>query len=126
MKKGFFILFLLIIGGVAIITCPTREAHKESLLAVFKSILNDELDKDHNEKNVFNNFLISVIGNGVIELAIDQRLEVDNYIFFNIGRIGSDSQNARNISLGIFNHVFTFSKEEVKKNLESSLNEDKR
>ena len=66
---------------------------------------------------------MSTLSNGVVELTIDQNLETDNYFFFNEGRIGSDPKTVKKLSLGIFNHVFTISKEDLKREIESSLDE---
>ena len=59
----------------------------------------------------------SMLGTGLAGLVIDNMLKVDNYFVCSIGRITYEDET-NIVSVGILNHVFTASAEDVKANVE--------
>ena len=46
-------------------------------------------------------------------MIVKNNMEVDNYFLFSVGKAGDNV-----VSVGVMNHVFTISKEELQKKLE--------
>lgn len=114
MKKFFKILLVvLIIGGVAVISCPDTDDHKEAIINVINEAVQDELGV--NQENDTLGILkgLANIGAGIY---LDNKFSVQNYFLFSVGRILHGADNDV-VSLGIFGHVFTFDKEDVKEML---------
>mgnify|MGYP003501602714 CR=1 FL=1 len=61
--------------------------------------------------------VVSSMALGLGKMIIKNNMDVDNYFLFSVGKVGSD-ENERIISVGIMNHVFTISKEELLKKME--------
>ena len=57
----------------------------------------------------------SMIGTGLAGLVIDNMLKVENYFVCSIGTITYENET-NIVSVGILNHVFTASEEDVKEN----------
>ena len=114
MKK--FLIFLLVvlgIGAVAVVTCPDKEAHKEAIQNVVKEALDDEIDT--NAENSLG-AVLSTLGSSVSGWIIDKGLTVENHFVYSVGKF-SDGKEPKTVSVGVFGHVFTFSKEDLKREL---------
>ena len=61
--------------------------------------------------------VISSVSLELGKVIVKNNMDVENYILFSVGKVGSD-ENERIISVGIMNHVFTISKEELLKKME--------
>ena len=55
-------------------------------------------------------------------MALNSKLEVDNYLIFNTTHVELDGEN-KTLSLGVLGHVFTFDKEMLRDALETSAKE---
>ena len=62
------------------------------------------------------------IVNKTIEVALNSKLEVDNYFLFNTTHVELGDET-KTLSLGIFGHVFTFDKEMLRDALEEAAQE---
>ena len=114
MKK--FLIFLLVvlgIGAVAVVTCPDKDAHKDAIQNVVKEALADEVNAG--EDNGLSGILTG-IGSSVSGWIIDKGLTVENHFVYSVGKF-SDGKEPKTVSVGVFGHVFTFSKEDLKKEL---------
>ena len=117
MRKSIIaLLILLVIGIVAVITCPNRQAHKDALLSVVNDSIIDELEPSDTNGNGLS-LIIGSIGSNVIELLFDNRLTIKNYIVFSTGVLKGLDGTSNTVSFGIFGHVFTPHKESLKKAL---------
>ena len=115
MKKVLIaLLVVLVIGAVAVVTCPDRQAHKDAIMAVVNESINDELGTPDPESQGLS-AIFGSIGSSVAGYFIDNRLTVKNHFVFSTGELRDlDGENKR-VSLGVFGHVFTFDKEDLKK-----------
>lgn len=117
MKKLFrFLLVLLIIGGVAVLTCPDKQGHKDAIMNLVNETISEELGAN-NERNADAMGLISgiaSIGSHVSGWVLDSNLTVENHFVFSLGRIKHGNEDDI-VSVGVFGHVFTGKKEDVKK-----------
>lgn len=114
MKKFLFlIVFLAVVAGALITTCPDRNAHLEAIKSVVSEVANEEMDK---QSNILTTGLASISTMLTINMAdtyLKSNLIIRDHTLFNIGYI-SYNDDLRMISFGILNHVFTLDKETAK------------
>ena len=83
------------------------------------------VDEEAQEKGLGDNVLTDLgkgIVNKTIEVALNSKLEVNNYLLFNTTSVEMDDES-KTLSLGMFGHVFTFDKEMLRDALEASAKE---
>ena len=114
MKKFLFlIVFLAVVAGALIATCPDRNAHLEAIKSVVSEVANEAMDK---QSNILTTGLASISTMLTINMAdtyLKSNLIIRDHTLFNIGYI-SYNDDLRMISFGILNHVFTLDKETAK------------
>lgn len=114
MKKFLFlIVFLAVVAGALIATCPDRNAHLETIKSVVSEVANEEMDK---QSNILTTGLASISTMLTINIAdsyLKSNLIIRDHTFYNIGYINYND-DLRMISFGILNHVFTLDKETAK------------
>lgn len=111
MKK--FIVFLLVlfaIAAVAVVTCPDRQSHKEAIMSVFNQKINEIASQNTDDEDLA--LFGAALGSTVLEYAIDNRLTVNNHFVYSTGEL-LKSDGPERVSIGVFGHVFTFSKEDL-------------
>ena len=117
MKKLIITLLVLLgIGAVAVVTCPDRQAHKDAIMSVVNGSINDELQTDDKDAQALS-ALFGSIGSSVAGYVIDNRLTVDNHFVYSTGTLKDFDGVDKQVSVGVFGHVFTFKKEDLKKAL---------
>ena len=83
------------------------------------------VDEEAAERGLGNGIL-SDLGKGIvnktIEVALNSKLEVDNYLIFNTTHVQL-GEETKTLSLGILGHVFTFDKQMLRDALEASAKE---
>ena len=114
MKKFLFlIVFLAVVAGALIATCPDRNAHLEAIKSVVSEVANEEMDK---QSNILTTGLASISTMLTINIAdsyLKSNLIIRDHTIYNIGYINYND-DLRMISFGILNHVFTLDKETAK------------
>ena len=112
MKKLFgTLLVLLIIAGVAVLTCPDKQDHKDAITSVINEVVQEELGVNQEEDSLGILKGLTNIGAGIY---LDNKFDVKNYFVFSVGTLLHGSENDV-VSLGVFGHVFTGDKETFKK-----------
>lgn len=121
--KHFLITLLILIGiaGVAVVTCPDKTKHVDSILAVANQSINGSIRKEmkgeSEEELAMATYILGGLGNKFVKFALDTQLDVENHFVYSTGVFhNTDGDNM--VSLGIFGHVFTISHEELDKLLE--------
>lgn len=111
--KAFFytLLILVIICATCIVTCPEKEAHTEALMEVLTDVMEEEMGEEMTENAL--NLTLSSMAIGFGKMIVKNTMEVDNYFLFSVGKAGENT-----VSVGVMNHVFTISKEELMKKME--------
>ena len=111
--KAFFytLLILIIISATCIVTCPEKEAHTEALMEVLTDIVEEEMGDEMTENAL--SMVVSSAALGIGKMVVKNTMDVDNYFLFNVGKAGDNV-----VSIGVMNHVFTISKEELLKKIE--------
>lgn len=103
MKSFFYAFFiLLIIGGVAALSCPDKEAHLKALNA------KREAQAQKETGNALQNFA-SFVQNKLAGVILEPMLSVDNYLLCSVGTMSLGSET-ETLSVGMFNHVFVLDK----------------
>lgn len=119
--KKFLITLLILVGlaAVCVVTCPDKQEHKDALMSVVNSKLNQEMNKISEDEGLA--LFGSALGSKIIEVVLDNKLEVKNCFVCSIGKIET-SEGINTVSLGILGHVFTTSKEEFSKAFDEAVN----
>ena len=120
MKK--FIVFLMVIlgiAGVAVITCPDKQAHKDAIMNVINEKINESLGTTSEEADGFALFASS-LGSGIASYLIENRLVYKNHFVYSTSEITKLDGETSRLSVGVFGHVFTFKKEDLDKVLEDT------
>ena len=101
------ILIIIAILGVCIVTCPKHEEHSRTLKKEINNVIDNEIsNKANNAKEKVMTFFATTLCSSISEYIIDNKLSVENYFIFSIGKVTLDGET-RIVSLGILNYVFT-------------------
>ena len=113
--KGLLALICVIaIVGIAIISCPDRQSHKEAITAMVNEVITESSTIDEEDADLA--LLGMSLAQGVSNWVLDGGLTVKNHFVCSIGKFNTGSEE-KLVSFGIFGHVFTFGKEALAKNL---------
>ena len=115
-----FIIFALVVIA-AVMTCPDRQDHKDAIMAVINERISEEIQQSSSDGNGALAALGASIGTSVSEWILDKGLFVDNYFVCSIGKFNTGKEYKR-VSVGVFGHVFTFSKDDVDEVLKELAN----
>ena len=114
MKKLLITLLVLLgIGAVAVVSCPDRQDHKDAIMEVVSGAINDGLQTSDKESQGLSAILGSV-GSSIAGQLLENRLTVKNYFVCSIGEIKDLDGEDQRVSVGVFGHVFTEDKEQLK------------
>jgi hypothetical protein len=120
--KKYLIGALVLIAAVAMIkTVPDKKAHKKAMMEAVKEYVDEEAAKRGIGDGILSKLGKNIV-NKTVEVALNSKLEVDNYLLFNTTHVELDDE-VKTLSLGILGHVFTFDKEMLRDALETSAKE---
>lgn len=112
MKKFLVaIITIAVLCGLAFVTIPSRQDHKDAIMKVVNEKVT-EVAQD----NGLGSFG-AALGSKVVGFVLDNHLVVEDHFVLNIGYF-TDGDDKSRVSLGLFGHVFTISKEDLDKLLE--------
>ena len=114
-------IIVLALAGIALLTCPDKAAHKEAIMSVVNEKIDESVDQDLGKEDKGAAMLASSLGSGIVGYFIESRLTVKNHFIFSTGEISYFSGESKRVSVGVFGHVFTFSKEDLDKALEGIM-----
>ena len=123
MKKFFITLaiLLVVLAGVGVVTCPDKQAHKDAIMSVINEKINESVSKDSSEGDEGIALFASSLGSGIVGYVLDNRLTVKNHFVFSTGELNKLDGTSERLSVGVFGHVFTFSKEDLDKALDGII-----
>lgn len=123
MKKFFITLavLLVVLAGVGVMTCPDKQAHKDAIMSVINEKINESVSKDSTEGDEGIALFASSLGSGIVGYVLDNRLTVKNHFVFSTGELNKLDGTSERLSVGVFGHVFTFSKDDLDKALDGIL-----
>ena len=112
MKTFFYtLLILVIISATCVATCPKKEDHTEALMEVLTEVAEEKMG-DEMYKNEIST-AVSTFALGIGKFFLKNSIKVENYFLFSVGKVKDNV-----LSVGVMNHVFTISKEEILENME--------
>ena len=113
-RWGLIVTILAVVSFVIVLalTCPKKEQHVEVLSDRFSFILTDQIGQDDDLA-----VLGTMIGSKLTKGFIDLYVTVDDHVLFSVGRIRYDGED-RIASIGALGHIFTASKEQIKRRVE--------
>lgn len=121
MKKVLITLLVLIgLAAVCVVTCPDRQKHKEALMSLVNSKLNQEMSKISEDDGLA--LFGSAIGSKIIEAVLDNKLDVQNHFIYSLGQLETE-EGINTVSVGVLGHVFTTSKEDFSEAVDQAKNE---
>jgi hypothetical protein len=100
--------------GIAVVTCPDKQAHKDAILSVINEKLNENIQKNTKDGDEGLAVLGASLGTSISGWILDSGLTVDNRFIYSVGKFNTGKE-IKKVSVGVFGHVFTFSKEDVDK-----------
>lgn len=118
MKKLLFLVVVLLVGVIAMMTRPDKQAHKEAMMKAVK----EYVDEEAANKGLGDNGLTRLgknIVNKAIETALNSKLKVDDYYLFNTTHVKMGDEQ-KMLSVGLFGKVITFDKDMLREALEES------
>jgi len=96
MKKHFSGIIVVLLLIAMALTCPSYDTHI------------DKISEAIAQKSV----VLKLIGKDNIKVVVDKIVCVDNYVFVSVGTYMLNEDKSV-VSLGIFGHVFTFTKDDI-------------
>ena len=118
MKKLLIFVALLAVLGIAMMmTCPKEYEHKDAICLSLNQAIDEKIGSGGLSIQGIINYGSKIALKKVVKVFIDANVDVKNYGVLSIGRFTFDDHNDL-ISVGVFNHVFTFSKDDVLKEVE--------
>ncbi len=114
-KRVIVLLCIAAFIGVAILSCPDRQAHKDAIIVMVNEVVAERSNLDEEDAGW------ALLGQSLLQEASEWILEggltVKNHFIFSTGKFNTDS-GEKLISFGIFGHVFTFGRKALGDNLE--------
>ena len=110
MKKLIGILIVLLIAGVAVISCPDKQDHKDAITSVINEVVHEKLGVNQEDDGWGILKGLANIGAGIY---LNNKFDVKNYFLFSLGTIHHGSETDV-VSVGIFGHVFTWDEENLR------------
>ncbi|MDE6778212.1 MAG: hypothetical protein K2J51_01870 [Alistipes sp.] len=92
-----------ILGAICVVSCPDKSAHKETIMQSVNQEIDSRIDAESEYAGL--QMLGSMLGSGLIGLALDHMLTIDNYFVCSVGRVTLQGRS-KTVSFGILNHVF--------------------
>jgi hypothetical protein len=119
--KKLLIGIIVIVAVVAMAkTVPDKKAHKKAMMEAVKEYVDEEAT------NRMGDNVLTDLGKGIVnktvEVALNSKLEVDNYLICNTTHVKMGDET-KVLSFGIIGHVFTFDKQMLREALEASAKE---
>ncbi|MBP1531438.1 MAG: DUF4359 domain-containing protein [Bacteroidaceae bacterium] len=120
--KKFLIAAIVLIAVIAMaMTVPDKKAHKQAMMEAVREYVDEEATRRGISDNVLTNLGKGIV-NKTIEVALNSKLHVNNYLIFNTTHVKLDGKK-KTLSLGMLGHVFTFDKKMLRDALEASARE---
>ena len=114
MKK---LLFLAALAAVMAMTCPPEVRHKDSICLSINRAIDEKFgDSEFSLMGIINyggKFALKKVA----KLLVDSNVTVENYGLLSVGRFSFDGRE-KVVSVGMFNYIFTLSKDDVLEEIE--------
>ena len=108
---------IIVIGLFMMMMCPKEKDHKDAICLAINQAVDEKFGESSLSISGIINYGSKFALKKVAWLFIDSNVTVDNYGLLSIGRYTFDSKNSI-ISVGLFNQVFTISKDDILEEIE--------
>ncbi len=110
-NSWIFVSVAICLIVVAALTCPSEKQHKSVLIDRATLLFEDEIEEmnQENEYGLFGSFLNAAS----LWATISDSISVDDYFVFNVGKFSFGGKQDI-VSVGVFGHVFTTSRERIR------------
>lgn len=117
MKK--LISLIVVVAALLLLafTCPNKQAHQDKIKTTMSNLVDEKLNKEASEEEKGFALLGSLFASKLVDVAMDQKLEVDNYVVCSVGKVTFNGQT-HYISFGILNQVFVMGQDEIRNAIE--------
>lgn len=114
MKKIISLVVVIAAFLLLAFTCPDKQAHQDKIKVTMSSLVEEQLNKEatSDEEKGFA-LLGSLFATKMVDIAMEQKLNVNNYIVCSIGEVTFEGKT-HYISFGILNQVFVLGKDKMK------------
>ncbi len=117
--SGCIVIIVILIILIALLkyTCPSYDKHKEVVSKEISTAIDESVGLSGGGfLGMVTNFLTS----GVVNVAINEILQVDDYFVCSVGKVNYDGKD-RIVSFGVFNQVYTIDKDAIKEKIKDYL-----
>jgi len=118
MKKILIAALVLAAAIVMAMTVPDKKAHKQAMMKAVREYVDEEAARRGMGDNVLTSLGKGIV-NKTVEVALNSKLELSNYLLFNTTHVRLSGKD-KTLSLGLLGHVFTFDKQMLRDALEAS------
>ena len=116
-KSGLSIIIIVLLGLVMFVTCPKENDHKDAICLAINKAVDEKLGDSSLSLSGLLNYGSKFAIKKAAQLFVESTVEVDSYGLVSIGRYTFNGNN-NVISVGMFNHVFTMSKDDILEELD--------
>ena len=109
---------LAVIAIILAVTNPDKDDHCRAITKVSRTWMTETIS-DMGGTGIIGG-IVKVGSTQLIRSAINQFVDVDNYVLFSMGYIDTGAEKSR-VSLGILGHVFTFEKSHIDEKLQEAI-----
>lgn len=120
MRKALSLLLVGIILIIAAVSNPPQERHQEALEKRLKDFFAEKMKSESEEEPDGLSQVVlglgKIFGNAIIDLAIENKVTADNYLFFSLTKVDHQGEE-KVIGIGLFGNVI------ITEELETALEE---
>ena len=109
---------LAVIAIILAVTNPDKDDHCRAITKVSRTWMTETIS-DMGGTGIIGG-IVKVGSTQLIRSAINQFVDVDNYVLFSMGYIDTGAEKSK-VSLGILGHVFTFEKSHIDEKLQEAI-----
>lgn len=118
MKKLISLIVVVAAVLLLVFTCPNKEAHQDKIKTTMTNLVEEHLTQQASEDEKGLALLGSLFASKMVDVAMEQKLEVDNYVVCSVGKVTFEGKT-RYISFGILNQVFVMGQDEIRNAMKS-------
>ncbi len=103
---------------VLILTCPSADKHRDAIAGEVNKAVSSVVTESYGILGAVGSIFVSPI----VNVAVGELLDVDNYLLFSIGKM-TYAGETNVVSVGVLNHIFTIHSDKIEKQLNEVMDE---
>ena len=119
MKKNIWVALFAGVLVLLALTCPKRKQHIDEIKNKVVAVTEKKIAENAGDNDFGKGLAVfgSMLTNQLVEMALEAKLEYNNYVFCSLGKIEYEGE-MKTISVGVLNQIFTFSEEDLENIIE--------